>query len=107
MTIHTFPAGLSPQVLLAGCTGKLTIDTWDERTVAFESEVQLEGPTQEGEAIVLRGAQGDLQLRVPADTTISIVDQRGDVAVRGVHALTLERAEGAVRIEAISGAVRL
>jgi hypothetical protein len=25
MTIHTFPAGLSPQVLLAGCAGKLTI----------------------------------------------------------------------------------
>jgi hypothetical protein len=107
MTIYTFPAGQSPQVLLAGCAGKLTIDTWNERTVAFESEMQLEGPTQEGEAIVLRGAQGDLQLRVPADTTISIADQRGDVTVRGVRALTLERAEGAVRIGAISGAVRL
>jgi len=107
VTIHTFPAGLSPQVLLAGCAGKLTIDAWDERTVAFESEVELESPTQEGEAIVLRGAQGDLQLRVPADTTISVADQRGDVAVYGMRALTLERVEGAVQIGAISGAVWL
>jgi hypothetical protein len=107
MFTHTFHTGRSPQVRLAECKGRLTIESWAERDIAIEAQAEPEHAEQEGETLVIQHGQGDMLLRVPADTTITIVEHKGDVAARGIQALAIEHTEGSVRAERISGAVRL
>jgi SHOCT-like domain len=107
MFTQTFRASQPPQVRLVECTGKLIVEPWDERDIAVEAEIQPEHVELEGETLVIRRANGDLLLRVPADTTVAIAGQRGDVTARGIHALGIEHAEGSVQVAAIGGEVRL
>jgi hypothetical protein len=107
MFTQTFRASQPPQVRLVECTGKLIVEPWDERDIAVEATAQPESIEMEGETLVIRRANSDLLLRVPAETNVAIADQRGDVAARGIHALAIVYAEGNVQVAAISGAVRL
>ncbi len=82
MFTHTYHTGQSPQVRLAECTGRLTIEPWAERGIAIEAEAQPEHAELEGETLVIRHGRGSILLRVPADTAVAIADHTGDVARR-------------------------
>jgi len=107
MFAQTFRAGQPPRVSLVECTGKLSVEAWDERDIAVEAAAQPESIELEGEALVIRHANGDLLLRVPADTTVAVAGQRGDVMAHGIQAFGIVYAEGNVQVAAIGGEVRL
>ncbi len=106
MPTQTFPAGAAPRVVLAECEGTLTIEVWDGREIIIESEQATNAHAQPDEGLILRAVIGSLRLRVPGDTTITVERQRGDIAARDIHALTIDRADGNLRIERVA-AVRL
>lgn len=102
MPTHTFPAGAASRVVLAECEGTLTIEAWDERNIAIESEQATSAPAQSDEGLVLRGTTGSLRLRVPGDTMVVVERQRGDIAARDIDGLTIDRADGNLRIERVA-----
>ena len=107
MTVHTFPAGAAPRVTLARCMGALTVDAWDERTIAVEAEGELAMPAPEGDALAIRDARGPLRLRVPRATAVTVHDHRGAIDAHGIGSFTLNRADGTVRVAEVAGEVRL
>src|SRR5262249_29320673 len=107
MSTQTFPAGASPRIMLTECSGDLEIEAWDERSIEVECDGRIDEIGQGDEGLVIQGAQGDLRLRVPADTEVVGEDLSGDVRVAGIRAVTLEQIGGDCGIEAIQGAVRL
>ena len=107
MPQQTFPAGDAPRVNVTECQGHLHVEAWDERNIAVETGGPVDTLGQENGTLVVRHAQGDLRLRVPADAQVTVQNQHGDLNVRGIRELTVDRADGNVRIEAVTGAVRL
>jgi hypothetical protein len=106
MPTQTFPAGEAPRVALVECEGTLTIEAWEERGIAVESQRDASVPAQAGDTLVLRGIIDDLRLRVPGDAVVTVERQLGDVTARGIAALTVDRADGDLRIERVAN-VRL
>src|SRR5262245_31634054 len=97
MPTQTFPAGESPRVIVTEGRGRLTIEAWDERNFAVESAELASSATLESAALVVRAAQGDLRLRVPAATSIAVENHTGD--------LRIETIDGTVRLRDIDGSV--
>jgi hypothetical protein len=93
---QTFPAGESPRVMITGCQGALTIEFWDQRDFAVDS-ASGDAISQEGEALVIHEARGDMRLRVPAAAEIAIENHQGDLRVVVI--------DGSVRLRDIDGSV--
>jgi hypothetical protein len=107
MAIETFDAGSAPYVSLTECAGTLTIDVGEAGRFEVESTEPTHAALQEDGRLRLEGFQGGLQLRVPAETEVTIQGHHGDLTVRGIRALQVDRADGTVRIEHVAGALRL
>lgn len=102
MPTNTFPAGTAPRVALAECEGTLTIEVWDGREIVVESEQATDAHAQSDEGLVLRAVAGGLRLRVPGDAVVTVDRQRGDIAARDIDKLSIDRADGNLRIERVA-----
>src|SRR3954447_19404577 len=96
MQTQTFPAGSAPRVTITGCQGALTVEFWDQPNFAVEPAVGS-AISQEQAALVIHEAHGDLRLRVPAATEITIENHQGD--------LRLAMVDGSIRLRDIDGNV--
>jgi hypothetical protein len=107
MSTQTFPVGQAPRLILTECRGDLAIEVWDERTIEVQSDDGIRSTRQEGDALVIERAEGDLRLRVPTDTTVSAERVRGDATIQGLYAVALEAVDGDCAIADITGDARL
>jgi hypothetical protein len=101
---QTFPAGASPRATITGCQGALTIEFWDQPDFAVEPAAGS-AISQEDMALVIHEAHGDLRLRVPAATQITIDNHRGDLRIAAIDSsIQLRDIDGRVFV---SGAAAL
>lgn len=107
MAKETFDTGSVPSISLTECMGTLTIDVGESGSFEVESAQPSQASLQENGRLSLQGVQADLQLRVPAATDVVIQGHHGDLTVRGVHALRVDRTDGAVLIEHVADTVWL
>lgn len=96
MQTQTFPAGTTPRVTITGGQGALNIEFWDQRDFAVDS-ASGGAIGQEGAALIIHDAHGDMRLRVPAATEIAIENHHGDLRIATI--------DGSVRLRDIDGSV--
>lgn len=107
MPKQIFSAGAAPRVTVTGCGGDLAVSVWEQRAIEVTTDSSEQVVYQEDEGLTIANAAGDVRLWVPAETTIAVRRQGGDVTISGVAALTIEGSGDDVRATAISGAIRL
>jgi hypothetical protein len=99
MATQTFSAGTNPHITLADCEGDVSIEAWDERSIAIEAEEGAVTPSQEGETLAIRGARGHVHLRVPGETAVTVQGQRGGVRLHNLYGAALVDGAESFRIE--------
>lgn len=81
MSNKRYELGKAPHIFVAECTGDLVVRGWGDSAVLVKGA--HDGSEEEG-MLKLR-AQGSLQLRVPAGSTLSVKTVHGDLLVKGVE----------------------
>lgn len=109
MSIQRFPAGERPRILIISGRGDLSVEGWDEDTIELESDSQQGAPgvRDEGDALLLQSARGDITVRVPARSAVEVHEQSGDISIAGVQSVQIDGAGGDVEIGRIDGPVGL
>jgi hypothetical protein len=69
------------RILVAGCRGPLTVESWNEPGVAVEAPAFDRHVAEEDGALALRGLVGELRLRVPTTADIAVEKHDGDVTI--------------------------
>jgi hypothetical protein len=105
MSTYRFTLGDQPQVDLAGCQGRVEIEVWAEHEASVETEASEPQISQEGNALLIRSVRGDMRLRLPAGTAVTLADQQGDVSIQGSGAVNLTGVSGDVRLHTIEGPI--
>lgn len=102
MTEQRFTAGAEPRVRITRVRGDLQVEVWDEEAILVDADGKIRELYQEGDELVLDGVDGDVELRVPARTTIIAARCDGEVAAEGVRRVELERVGGDAELSAIA-----
>ncbi len=107
MTQQTFPADSISQVLITRVTGDIRIRGWAEPTIVLDSDTAPQEVYEESGTLTITGCQDDLRLRVPIDSTISITQASGAVAIKNVRRVELTEIGDEVELSQITEAVEL
>ncbi len=107
MTQQTFPAGSNPRVMISQVTGDIRIRGWAEPTIVFDSDTAPQEVYEESGTLTITGCRDDLRLRVPMDSTISITQTSGAIAIKNVRRVELIEIGDEVELSQISEAVEL
>ena len=98
---HTFPAGSEPKVIIAQIRGDLHVSVWDQPTIAINADGRVNQLYQEGNALMIKEGNGDLELHIPADAEIQVTNLKGDVSIHGVRRVELVDIGGDVALHDI------
>jgi len=106
MAQQTFSVGTAPRVMITNAFGDLNVSAWDQQAISIETDggVALQ---QEGDLLAINNCYADIELQVPADTSISVTSLSGDVTIKGMQRVELKGARGDVELENISEAIEL
>ncbi len=106
MAQQTFPVGPAPRVTITNASGDLNVSVWDQQAIRVDTDGKV-ALQQEGDLLMINNCYDDIELEVPADTSISITNLSGDVTIEGIRRVELKSARGDVELENISEAVEL
>jgi len=98
---QTFPAGSEPKVDIAQVRGDLNVSVWDQPSIAIDADGRVDQVYQEGDALIVRGSNGGLQLYVPSNTEFLVTHVDGDVSVQGVRRAELVDISGDTQLRDI------
>ena len=98
---NTFPAGSEPKVIVAQIRGDLHVSVWDQPTIAINADGRVNQLYQEGNALMIKEGNGDLELHIPADAEIHVTNLKGDVSIHGVRRVELVDIGGDVALHDI------
>ena len=107
MTEKRFPAGAQPRVRLSRVSGDLSVEVWDEESILVKSDDNVRELYQEGDEVVVEGAEGDVELHVPAAVAITIGRCHGDARIEGVRSLAAERVDGSLEVEGVAESITI
>ncbi len=107
MAQQTFPVGAAPRVVIAHAHGDLNVRVWDQQAISVVingGNIELQ---QEGDLLTMSNCESDIELQVPADTSISVTNLAGDASIVGVQRVELQNVSGDAALEHIGKAVEL
>jgi hypothetical protein len=107
MTQQTFTVGAAPKVAITRVSGDLNVSAWGQQAISVDTDRNAVELRQEGDLLTINNCHGDIELEVPADTSISITNLSGDATIAGIRRVEMWNASGDVEVEDISEAVEL
>jgi hypothetical protein len=107
MTRQTFTVGATPRVAITHAYGDLNVSVWDQQSISVDTDRDAVELRQEGDLLVINNCYGDIELEVPADTSISVTNLSGDATIAGIRRVEMRNVSGDVEVEDISEAVEL
>lgn len=107
MTSQTFAVNQQPRVIIEQLSGDLEVHSWDNSSIRLETDDRVSELYQEGNALIIRNCDGDLELTVPIDTDILATDVDGDVEIHDVRRVELKSVNSDVELENIGADVDL
>src|SRR5215472_6780745 len=107
MTRQTFTVGVAPRVAITHVYGDLNVSVWDQQSISVDTDRQAVELRQEGDLLVINNCYGDVELEIPADTSISVTNLSGDATIAGIRRVEMRNVSGDVEVEDISEAVEL
>src|SRR6266571_5005780 len=107
MTQQTFTVGAAPRVAITRVSGDLNVSVWDQQAINVDTDRNAVELRQEGDLLVINNCYGDIELEVPADTSISVTNLSGDATIAGIRRVEMKNISGDVEVEDISEAVEL
>lgn len=102
MTQQTFAVGTAPRIVISYLSGDLSVDVWDERSIAVETDGTVNRLYQEGDALIISNCDEDVELKVPSDCAIEAEHIEGSVNISGVRRVELSHVSDDVELEDIS-----
>jgi hypothetical protein len=107
MAQQTYPVGAAPRVVIAHARGDLNVSVWDQRAISVDIDGGRVELRQEGDLLMINNCDSDIELEVPADTSISVTDLAGDADIAGVRLVDLKNVSGEVELNDIAEAIEL
>src|SRR6266852_4828208 len=107
MTQQTFTVGAAPRVAITRVSGDLNVSVWDQQAINVDTGRDAVELRQEGDLLVINNCHGDIELEVPADTSISVTNLSGDATIAGIRRVEMKNISGDIEVEDISEAVEL
>ena len=107
MAQQTFPVGAAPRVVIAHAHGDLKASVSDQRAISIDIDGGRVELQQEGDLLMINNCDSDIELEVPADTSISVTNLAGDADIAGVRLVDLKNVSGEVELKDIAEAVEL
>jgi hypothetical protein len=104
---QTFPAGATQNLIVSDISGDLFIQGWDQQSIQVDSEREISGLRQKGDALILNDCRVPIKLSVPFETQVTVRDISGRVALSEVRQVSLNDVRGGVEVNAINGDVRI
>src|SRR5579884_4032322 len=98
---RTYEIGREARVVIEHLHGDIQVRSWDSQSVGIEADDPIAEPRVEGNTLFIGHGTGDLELRVPPDTQITMNYVYGDVSVENVRRVELNEVYGGVEVEDI------
>jgi DUF4097 and DUF4098 domain-containing protein YvlB len=113
MTQQTFPVGAAPRVAISQARGDLNVvgaplaGAQDQQAIIVNIDGRKVEIQQEGDLLTINNCHSDIELEVPAGTSISVANLSGDADISGIRRVELSNVSGDVELEDIAEAVDL
>src|SRR5947209_18476996 len=81
MTQQTFTVGAAPKVAITRVSGDLDVSVWGQQAISVDTDKNAVALWQEGDLLTISTCYGDLELEVPAHTSVSVTNLSGDATL--------------------------